>query len=121
MNASIKYVISICITFLLLLLFSFILAILVYFEVLTNNSYKILLLLFLVISVFSGSYYLGFNSLDKGYLNGLICGIIICVLFSAFSLIFKSSLNFSSIIYYFVIIITSLIGGTIGINKKTTK
>ena len=120
MNTSIKYIISACITLLLLFIFSFILATLTYFELLNNNSYKIILLLFLVISVLSGSYYLGYNSLDKGYLNGLLYGVIICTLFSALSLIFNSSLSFSSFIYYFVIIITSLIGGTIGINKKTT-
>lgn len=78
-------------------------------------------MLFLVISIFVGSYSLGYKSENKGYLNGIIFGIIISILFIVLSLILKSDLNFSSAIYYLIIVVTSSIGGTIGINKKNTE
>jgi len=119
MNTLIKYITSISITFLLILSFAFITAVSAYFDLFNNAIYKGILLLFLVISIFSGSYYLGYNSNDKGYLRGLIFGMIISIIFLIINIV-SNSLNASSFIYFFIIIITSLIGGTIGINKKTT-
>ena len=119
MNTFIKYVTSISITFLLIFVFAFIIAVSTYFELFNGAIYKGVLLLFLVISIFSGSYYLGYNSNDKGYLRGLIFGVIISIIFLIISIAFNN-LTTSSFIYFFIIIITSLIGGAIGINKKAT-
>ncbi len=116
-----RYMISISISFILVLVFCFLLNVLNYFDVLNKSFYKGLLILFLVISIFIGSYNLGYKSENKGYLNGIIFGFVISVLFIVLSLVLKSDLSLSSAIYYLIIVITSSIGGTIGINKKITE
>lgn len=116
-----RYLISIGISLGLILVFSLFLNILNYFDLLNKGMYKAILVSFLVISIFIGSYNLGNNSKEKGYLNGIYFGLIISVLFIIFSLLFKENITISSFIYYLIIVITSSIGGTIGINKKTTE
>lgn len=121
MNGIKKYLMSMGITLLLIIVFSFILTVFNYFDVLSSNLYKTILLLFLVVSVISGSYYLGYNSDSKGYLNGIVFGILISFVFILLSLVLKEKFVMSTIIYYLIVIITSSIGGTIGINKRTTE
>lgn len=121
MNRTNKYFTSTGISILLIIVFSFLLNILNYFDILNSSVYKGILLLFLVISIISGSYYLGYKSDNKGYLNGIYFGVIISLLFIIISLIFKEKVTVSSFIYYLIIIIISSIGGTIGINNKTSE
>ena len=115
-----KYLFSLGISIGLILILAFFLNILNYFDILSINVYKMLLMLFSIFSITTGSYYLGNKSDNKGYLNGLIYGIIIVLLFLFLSIISSNSLNSSSFIYYLIIIISSLVAGTIGINKKIT-
>lgn len=116
-----RYLISIALSLGLILVFALFLNILNYFDLLNKGMYKAVLVLFLVISIFVGSYNLGNNSKEKGYLNGIYFGIIISILFIILSLLFKENISISSFIYYLIIVITSSIGGTIGINKKLLK
>lgn len=116
-----KYIISIAISIGLILIFALFLNILNYFDILNKNLYKGILVLFLVISIASGSYNLGYNSKEKGYLNGIYFGIAISTLFIILSVLFKENVTISSFIYYLIIVITSTIGSTIGINKRTTE
>ena len=113
-----KYLVSIVITLLAAIVLSFFINILNYFDILNNSFYKALLIIFSIISVFAGSYFLGNNSNNKGYLNGIIFGIVIILVFILLSFIFTNTLSASSIIYYLILIINSSIAGVIGINKS---
>ena len=116
-----RYIISTFISLLLFFGFAFLLNTLNYFNVLNNTCYKSLLLIFMIISAFAGSYYLGNQTEEKGYQKGLIFGALISLIFLVLSALLKNSITISSVIYYIIIIITSTIGSTIGINKKTTE
>ena len=116
-----KYIISIGITLGLSLMLSFIICTLNYFDILNKGFYKGLLVLSSIMSVSIGGYILGNKSDSKGYIKGLIFGIIIVILYTIIALITKNNLNTASFIYYLIISITSLIAGAIGINKKTTE
>lgn len=73
----------------------------------------------LVISIFIGSLYLGKRSIKKGYLEGLKFSIIILIFLLLINLIFfKDYFQWKNILYYIIIIITSIIGSVIGIQKK---
>ena len=113
-----KYLISLSISICLIIILAFFINILNYFDLLNNNIYKILLVITSIFSVSIGSYILGTKTDNKGYLNGLIYGIIIALLFIIISLIFNNNLSVSSFIYYLIIVITSSISSSIGINKK---
>ena len=108
-----KYSISIGIT----LIFAFFLNILNYFNLISTNVYKIILIFMTSISVFIGAYLLGKETNKKGYLEGIKYGFIITILFWIISfLAFDENLKISNLLYYLVII-----GSMFGINKKNEK
>lgn len=73
------------------------------------------ILLFFILT-FSNSY----KRHKKGLLEGLLLGIIFLILMFLIKVIFfKSSLGVSTLIYYIILIIVSLLGGTMGVNKKS--
>ena len=94
----------------------FILTIFNYFEIINNTD--VLKLIITLVSIFINSFYIGKNSKSKGYIEGLKFGIIFIIFISLFNLIFISDFKLKIIIYYILIIITSMVGSTIGINKK---
>ena len=94
----------------------FILTIFNYFEIINNTN--ILKLIITLISIFINSFFLGKNSKSKGYIEGLKFGIIFIIFITLLNLILVNEFSLKIIIYYILILITSMIGSTIGINKK---
>lgn len=94
----------------------FILTIFNYFEIINNTN--ILKLIITLISIFINSFFLGKNSKSKGYIEGLKFGIIFIIFITLFNLILVNKFSLKIIIYYLLILITSMVGSTIGINKK---
>lgn len=115
------YITSLGINIALILIFSLFLNLFNYFEILNTNIYKVLLITLIGISSLTGGFYLGINSNEKGYLKGLIYGIITCIILITLSIILNANLTTSSILYYLIIIIISSISSIIGINKKKEK
>ena len=96
----------------------FILTIFNYFDIFNNNIIDIFKLIITLISLFINSYFLGKNSKSKGYIEGLKFGTIFILLILLFNLILIREFTIKIIIYYILILITSMVGSTIGINKK---
>lgn len=116
-----KYFISLGITLGLTIAFAFFVNILNYFDLLSMNTYKVIIVLTTAVSTGVGSYILGKKTDRKGYLEGIKFGIILILLMWIISLLaFDQSFSISSIIYYLIFVITSSIGSMFGINKKTT-
>lgn len=117
-----KYLTSIGITLGLILSFSFFLNIFSYFDLLSNNVYKIILIFTSIISIAVGAFMLGKGANKKGYLEGIKFGLITTLLFFIISfLAFDQKITISSLIYYLILIITSSIGAMLGINKRTNQ
>ena len=56
----------------------------------------------------------------KGFIEGLLLGVIYVILMIIIKLLlFSSPLNISSIIYYIILLLTSILGGMFGVNKKS--
>ena len=96
----------------------FILRIFNYFELLNNNIIDTLKLLIVLISVFINSYIIGKNSKNKGYLEGLKFGSIFIIFILLYNLLFINQFTFKILIYYLLILVTSIVASTIGINRK---
>lgn len=79
---------------------------------------KVVILVIMAIGTFIGGFYLGKNSLRKGYLQGALLGVILSLLLFLFSLLFRNTYTFSSLIYYIIIVVSSMIGASLGIQKK---
>lgn len=105
----------------------FILSMLVYLIVISALghfslfSYKVVSVIsyvFIVILFFITGFKLGNRSISKGYLNGLIMGLSNVLLMVLLGIIFRSIPGITSIIYYSTLILSSVIGGMFGINRK---
>ncbi len=83
------------------------------------NWSKILLPL---IVAFIGGWVVGKRAPKKGYLEGIISGIILVFLFFLFSFLAScDSIKLRTIIYYIILIATSMFASMIGINRKKEK
>ena len=85
-----------------------------------NSGITSIILLILNISIFfSLSFINGKTSKQKGFLSGFIISILfISIMYLINGLLFSFTLKISTIIYYIILIIISILGGSIGINKK---
>lgn len=79
----------------------------------------------LIIFIFNiGAFFIfglknGKKAMNKGYLAGLKIGLLfigILILISIFSQ--KSIFNLTTLVYYIILILSSIFGGSLGINKK---
>jgi len=90
-----------------------------YFNVIGKNMLSIFKILIAVSTLFIGGFMMGKKSKQKGWLEGLKLGlifIIILVLFNTLGL--QNKIEFKNILYYMILIISSIFGGMIGINKS---
>ena len=87
--------------------------------------YNTLKLIIPLLSIFIGGLYLGKNSKENGWLEGLkLGGAMIIFLFISSYLAFDIGLSLKGIIYYLIILMTAMFGSMMGIrnvdkNKNT--
>ena len=101
----------------ILIISSIIITILNYFNVISGIPLKIIFLLIPIISILVGGYKLGKSSNEKGYFEGIKYGIIWVILFLIVSIICKT-LDWTSVIYYVILLFISVLGSILGINRK---
>lgn len=102
-----------------ILIITFLVTLLNYFNIISDKIISIFKILIPIISLFIGGFYIGKNSNNKGYLEGLKLGGI----FSIFLLIFNflalnNSFKLKYLLFYLILIVSSILGSMIGINRK---
>lgn len=103
--------------FIILLVGTLIITIINYFSLLNSSIISVIKLIIPIISIIVSSYKLGKSSNKKGYLEGLKLGGIVVLIFMILVIILDK-FDFKSIIYYLILLISSVMGSTIGINRK---
>ena len=88
-----------------------------YFGVLNGLVFRIIMLLIPLIGIFVGGFMIGVSSNRKGYIEGLKYGLIWFILLIIVNLITKN-FDIFNVIYYFCLVIISMISGVLGINKR---
>lgn len=81
----------------------------------TNNI--IILIIMILVMLISG-YILSNNITKKKYLHGLIFGIITTLILFIISIIYKPTYTYNTLIYYILLILSSMIGAMISTIKK---
>ena len=119
MNKIINFIKTYLMFFIAILVYLIIITSLFYFEILHYKTINIINYCFMLITFFFLGIKVTSLERNKGFLNGFLISSIIVILFSLISLIL-SKLNFSSLVYYLSLIISSMIGGIIRANKKTS-
>lgn len=107
------------ISLILLLLSSFITTILNYFNIINAFILNIFNIIIPIISLFVGGYLIGKETNKLGYLEGIKFGSIFAVILVLFNILgLGNGINFKIITLCLILIISSMIGSMIGINKK---
>ena len=102
-----------------LLIITFIISTLNYFNIISDNIISLFKIFIPIISLFIGGYFIGSKSNNKGYLEGLKLGLIFSILLIIFNyLAFDNSFKFKYILFYIILITSSIFGSMIGINKR---
>lgn len=119
MNKYIKYLKGLLYIFMPILFFNIILAFLYYFNIISNKSLSILNTILIILSMFIGGLYIGNKTNKRGYLEGIKISLVAIVLLFIISyLAFDKGLSIKTLVYYFILIVSSTSGSMIGINKK---
>ena len=117
MNYIKKYSKILIIMFLIILVTTFFITLLNYFDILGRSLTVIFKILIILISMFTGGYIVGMKCKNKGYLEGLKLGVIFSIILFIFTLIF-GDFKITNIFYYLILIISTIFGSMIGINKN---
>lgn len=110
---------SLLISIIVLLVLTFIMTLLNYINFLKFNLVNILEIIILFITVFSGSFNIGKNSKKKGWLEGIKFGLIFLTILIVFNYLgFNIKFEIKNLLYYLILLASSLLGGMIGIGFK---
>lgn len=102
-----------------LLIFNTILSICYYFSIIGSGTVNYLKLFSVGVSMLIGGIYIGGKTSKKGWLEGLKIGLeVIILLFIIGYLAFNQGLGLKNIIYYMILLVSSVLGSMIGINKR---
>ena len=119
MNTYLKYIKALLYIFIPILLFTIFLSIFYYFNIINDSLLNIFKLLTTSLSMLIGGLYIGKKVNKKGYIEGLKEGLIVVILLFLISYLgFNKGININRFIYYIILIISSILGSMIGINKK---
>lgn len=98
---------------------TFIITIFNYFNIISDKIIPIFNILIPIISLFIGGFYMGKKSNNKGYLEGLKLGMVFSILLLIFNfLTLSNSFKFKYLLFYLIIIVSSIMGSMIGINTN---
>ena len=117
-NILISAVIQIIATVICMLLFS-----LIMYVFKTEEKYSPLFAsVALATGSFINSFYISSKKKEKGYFNGIIVGSITFIIVTVVGLIVSSgSVTLNTIFHFIIILLSSIIGGILGVNKKPKK
>ena len=100
-----------------ILIVMFILTILNYFNIINYNILNIMKYITIIVFLLFSSYKLGNNSTDKGYISGIKLGLIIIIILLLSNYFIFKSFSIKTLIYYGIILATSIVGSIIGKNR----
>lgn len=117
----INYLKSFTLTILIILSGAIITTLLEYF---TNNTLtltNIFKIITILLSILIPTFILGRKSERKGYLEGLKYGGILIVISLILNILLKNKFSFDIVIYFIIMLISSMLGSMMGINFKKNK
>jgi len=113
-----KYINALLLFIGLLIMFSIIATLLYYNNLINTQIVKIIEIISLTISSILSGFYIGKNSKNKGYINGLTLSAFITGIMLIFKLIISKKISLLCIIIYILISIIITSSSIFGINKN---
>lgn len=104
--------------FIVFILYLLLITLLSYFNVLGYKTISIMSYIFSIMFFLLSGFKTARKTSKRGYLSGLFMGLILVILMMLLSLILGSGIKIKALIYYGTLILSSVIGGMVGINAK---
>ena len=102
-----------------ILILTFISTIFSYFNIFSDKVMSIVKIIIPIIGLLIGGFYIGKRTNKKGFLEGLKLGLIFSLLLIIFNiLVLNNSFKLKYLLFYLILIASSILGSMIGINKK---
>ena len=79
---------------------------------------KIFYLGMMIIMALIAGFFLGTITNSKAYLKGLALGSIMSLIMFLISILLRSKFSFYTLVYYAIIVVSSMMGSVMGITKK---
>lgn len=93
-----------------------------YFNIIGKKFVSILEIVVPILTLFIGGFLIGKTSEKKGWLEGLKLAFIFLILMILFNYLgLRNHLEIKNLIYYLILVISSMFGSMIGINKNNQK
>lgn len=115
-----KYLKSVSYSLILIIVLILFITILNYIGLIYGIALNSIKLIVPIIAMFIGGIIIGKSSIQKGWLNGIKIGLIVVFIFFVLSLITKYKIDIKMLLYYLIIIISSILGSMVGISKNKT-
>lgn len=115
-----KYLKSVSYSLILIIVLILFITILNYIGLIYGIALNSIKLIVPIIAMFIGGIIIGKSSIQKGWLNGIKIGFIVVFIFFVLSLITKYKIDIKMLLYYLIIIISSILGSMVGISKNKT-
>lgn len=97
----------------------FIFTFLNYFNIISDKVMNILKIILPVIALGFGGFYLSRNSSKRGIIEGIKMGLLISIFILLISLLgFNDKFELKNLIYYLILVVSSMSGGIIAKQKK---
>ena len=116
MNKIINYLKSISMFLIVFFVYLLLISIIGYFELFNYKTINIINYIVMIVLFFLG-HKTAHMEQKKGYLNGFLVSLVLVIIFLVISL-FTSKIGFPNIVYYMSLILSSVIGGIVGVKEK---
>ncbi|MDD2490088.1 MAG: TIGR04086 family membrane protein [Bacilli bacterium] len=104
--------------FLYIIILTFILTISHYFNLINKKWLDIIKIIIPSVSLLIGGYRLGYRSKCRGWLEGIKLALVIILIFLLVIVIFQLPFSLKNLLYYTIILFSSMLGSMIGISRK---
>ena len=113
------YSTSLLVSFVFILILTFIMATFNYFNIIGSNTLSFIKIIIMIISALAGGILIGINTKDKGWLAGIRYAFVFIIFIVLLNYLgYDYGIKLKSLIYYIIIIVSSMIGSMIGINNQ---
>ncbi len=117
-----NYLKALIISFGGIILTTIITTLLYYFDIISTNFVSILNIAIPIVFILLGTIYLGIKTIKKGWLAGVKYGALFIIIITIINFVFyHNPYKMTNILYYFIIILTSILGSMLGINLKKSE
>ena len=105
----------------IIFVFTFLVTLLSYFNIMNDSVTTVFKMIIPILSMLASGIVMGRNSSQKGWLEGLKLGLMVCVLLMLFNMLgLGNGFKIGNVLFYTILTFSSIVGSMIGISRKVS-